>query len=639
MITAFYTLTRKGFAVRIFWGCIICQHGLKIPEYLMLLRSLLVKYLCKKPVRIAIAVFFAFITTFSFSANITVGNLFDGLPEKSLIYAVLFAFCVIIYFKSHFKTNVMPSALTVASLFSLLTVFGSSFEYLDSWDYVFHGPRQFLLAFIVIIGYALLFYAVLKLFLKKLDEGISFSSVSSKGLKWIESHFYFTAFIVIFACWIPYFLIFYPGSVPHDGYAQLNIFFGFWEKSNAHPYFSTLFMGAIMSIGRIINDNFGVFFFIVVQSLICSAIYALVCKKIRDLGMPLWMSIGTVAFYALVPMWPAYSQALTKDTLFYAFFALYVVLFIEILKNREAVLYRNLIFFTVISLLVCLFRNNGIYMLLPAGILLVFAMKKLNKIKVATAVLAMFLIYQAFSMLALPAMGVEKGPVREALSLPFQQTARYVRDHGDDVTEYEKQVIGKVLDYDNLAERYDPDTSDPVKNSSNVNASDAEILEYLSVWKDMLLRHPGTYIQATINNTYCYYYPFENNDIMLAYQMYTKGPPISTGDLDIHYVNDKTVIDSAKQYAQYWLDFPVISLLSNPGFYTWVIIVLIAVLLRRRKFAAMTALIAPLLNIAVCTASPVNGLLRYAMPLMACMPILIAFCFYELKVFKNKEVE
>lgn len=38
-----------------------------------------------------------------------------------------------------------------------------------------------------------------------------------------------------------------------------------------------------------------------------------------------------------------------------------------------------------------------------------------------------------------------------------------------------------------------------------------------------------------------------------------------------------------------------------------------------------------LINILVCIASPVNGLLRYAMPVIASAPLLLAFTVFEKK--------
>lgn len=63
------------------------------------------------------------------------------------------------------------------------------------------------------------------------------------------------------------------------------------------------------------------------------------------------------------------------------------------------------------------------------------------------------------------AFHVEKDTPKEMLSLPFQQTARYVRDYGDEVTEEEKAAIGQVLDYDKIVKGYMELTSDPVKTT------------------------------------------------------------------------------------------------------------------------------------------------------------------------------
>lgn len=56
-----------------------------------------------------------------------------------------------------------------------------------------------------------------------------------------------------------------------------------------------------------------------------------------------------------------------------------------------------------------------------------------------------------------------KDSPKEMFSLPFQQTARYVKEYGDEISEEEREIIAKVLDYDSLAEIYEPMTADPVK--------------------------------------------------------------------------------------------------------------------------------------------------------------------------------
>lgn len=66
-------------------------------------------------------------------------------------------------------------------------------------------------------------------------------------------------------------------------------------------------------------------------------------------------------------------------------------------------------------------------------------------------------------------------------SLPFQQTACYVRDYRAEVTEEEKQAIKNVLDYNSLIEIYLEVTADPVKTAYHAKNS-KELMEYFAVW-------------------------------------------------------------------------------------------------------------------------------------------------------------
>ena len=110
-----------------------------------------------------------------------------------------------------------------------------------------------------------------------------------------------------------------------------------------------------------------------------------------------------------------------------------------------------------------LLRNNAVYELLTFMLLLLFSRLRGVRKRMACAVCAAMLVYGAAVHGLYPALGFKKGSEREMLSIPFQQTARYVAYAGDDVTGYEREVIGSVLDYDTLAESYSYACSDPVK--------------------------------------------------------------------------------------------------------------------------------------------------------------------------------
>ena len=66
------------------------------------------------------------------------------------------------------------------------------------------------------------------------------------------------------------------------------------------------------------------------------------------------------------------------------------------------------------------------------------------------------------------------------LSVPFQQSARFVRDHPEEVTEEEYRVLDSVLGMEDLGQRYNPRNADPVKGFSQ-RAEDGEYIESLKL--------------------------------------------------------------------------------------------------------------------------------------------------------------
>jgi hypothetical protein len=296
---------------------------------------------------------------------------------------------------------------------------------------------------------------------------------------------------------------------------------------------------------------------------------------------------------------------------------------------------KTLAAFAVISLLLCFFRNNGIYMVFPAGLVIIFVLRgKANRLKMAGAVAAVLAFYVVWNAAVLPAIGVAPGSSREAMSIPLQQTARFVVEHPDEITQEEREIIDRVMDYGQLPGLYDPQLSDPVKFSRGATPDG----EYFKLWWKMLLRHPGTYIQATLHGCYGYFYPFENTYSQGGYYTWMQGPPVATGDLDIHFTNSPEIIEKMGDYSERWRELPVLGLTSSAGAHAWILLVLTALLLRKKRFAELSVMVLPLLNIAVCVASPVNGLLRYAMPVIACIPFLAAFCVRSLRRSPSQEM-
>ena len=92
---------------------------------------------------------------------------------------------------------------------------------------------------------------------------------------------------------------------------------------------------------------------------------------------------------------------------------------------------------------------------------------------------------------------------------------------------------------------------------------------------------------------------------------------------DYHQIFSAETRNQLKRYADLWSQIPGLAQICNAGTYTWIVILLLGYLIYRKRWKGILVLAAPALNVAICIASPVNGLLRYAFPLMACMPAVI----------------
>ena len=598
-----------------------------------------------------IPIFAGILTSFSlclnvvFTSNSSIKEMFreeiNGIGISELVTLIAI---VIFYQKVWYIFLTCSKIIThiLSGIFASFMLIGLSYSKLVTWDFIFGNIRQFIIACIFFGGYFLLFDICLSLLyrfcLSNMDKYTA--QIKKRVPLFIEQHYAIFAFVFISICWLPYLLFNLPGSVPHDGYRQINMFYNIEPLSNHHPWVLTEFFGFIMELGRTVSDNFGAFLIVLVLFVIEAFCYAIICNKIKAWSASFAFNALVLIFFALLPVFGAYAQAIIKDGIFTAVFSLFFVYYIDlclayIRKKEINDFYKKLIILFFIEMCVCLTRNNGFHMIIPADLLLLFFTVKKKRRYILLLSFCVLISYYLVDNKLATYLGVEPGSQREMLSIPFQQTARYLKEYPDDVSDAEEKAINNVLSYSTIAEKYTPEISDPVKSTYKDEATNEELISYFKAWFTMFLKHPDVYFEATFNNTYGYYYPFHNCDALGAYQFYIKGEPIATGEFDIHYIIPKNVQSIIVTYAELWRKIPGLSQLINPATYTWILLIGIGYLCYQKKYKGIVALVAPFLNILVCIASPVNGLLRYSFPLIGCTPIIIYWCLFYKETKSN----
>ena len=537
--------------------------------------------------------------------------------------------------------------MALSVLYAALTLLGYVFKNYGGLDYLRNSRGDqlgMLAAFIVLAAF---YYIVILYLFRYIDsranrgERINDDKLPAVR-KWISAHNFLFSLIVILVCWLPYLLIQYPGNVSWDGLSQLYQFVGEIEKTNRWPYMSTMFFGALFTFGRsLVNDNFGIFCIIIVQYAACAFIFSAIASYVYLIGKRLRYYFAAIGFYTIYPVFPQYAVTVIKETMYVALFALFILMIAKTLAEKSPTRAR-VIGLACAGLGLCFFRSEGVFVVAIAFLILFFVIKP-ARLPLGLSLVSILAVLLVIGNLFLPGIGVRTiaGVSSESMSLPFQQTARYIREFGDEVTEAERPVIEETLaaeDYRDLGNSYSPEQANPIKKGVREITN---ISEYIKVWRQMFMKHPMVYVQATINGAYGYFTPFEYIGIRDYYYNYIDStandeiPPESR--LDIYYTADvewggRDAVRKAGliKYMHAWIDLPIVNAtVSSMGFYTWALLFLLAFTLRKRAFRACAVFAAPLAILAICVASPVNGSFRYIFPIIACIPVLFAFCLHS----------
>ena len=312
---------------------------------------------------------------------------------------------------------------------------------------------------------------------------------------------------VMLLIWLPVLIMLYPGTAINDTWNELQQFIRAFRGDRVyleflydhHPIVTTFIMGQIIVPIAELTGNWqaAFFFYVLLQAfLTCTAFSCVLVYMGRMLRIRLGFLLFYLLIYAIYPVFPASAQTICKDALFSWIFVLFTVCFIEVVRSGGQVLDRVSIRdeFLIVSLACCLTKKVGVYVIVLSLIIAAATLPRGRKrLLFAAGVCAcvMMVIMPAFRGIA----HISPGGKQEMFSLPFQQTARYARDHADDISDEEYAVIDRLLDMDTLAGRYDPVSADPVKGYSERGTS-RDYLEYIRVWIRQGLRHPSTYWEA-----------------------------------------------------------------------------------------------------------------------------------------------
>ena len=581
---------------------------------------------------------------------------FYTLYNSNMLLLGLLLIIFIYLFIKNKDIKISKPKIVVSVILSLFMIIGEVCNTYGDISIAFNFYLNLIYTIIKFIGYFSLFKTMF-IYLDKVIPKLDNNPLKPKKsiFKWyinkLTKYPFRTSFVTLMILFGIYMIAFYPLVLSPDPRDQIYMFLGVATEhnewviqrdpsvfiTNHHPILQTYLIGGCLTFGRhILNDNFGLFIYTVIQSLIYGSILAYSIKFMAKHKVSNKYYFIVLLMYILVPMYAFFTVSAVKDTLYTGFMMLFILALFDIVENYldKKISIKYLIYIFFVMLLMCLFRNNGIYICILTLPVLMF-MTKVNRLKILALIVLIFGSMQITNKVVIPALGVSDGSIREALSIPFQQTARLVKYNESIIDEHDKEIIDTVLVYDTLAERYDPNLSDPVKNKFNPYATKEDLMNYFKVWFKYLLKDPLCYINATLDNTFGYIYP--NAHRWYLYYDYWNDL-VNPEIVDYHFNNSTWWLRvPLTNYGETFPFIPLVGLLSNIGASCYMVIILTAYLWNRKNKKYMVVLLPMYLSILICIAGPANTYFRYVMPYMFVLPSVTCLLIGKIKEGNNEK--
>lgn len=532
-----------------------------------------------------------------------------------------------------------PWVSAASAFFALCMVFGKSYMEIGSWDYVLHSGLQFVLGSLIFCGYFFVFRNCILYVSKKLRQFPTLFRRETQGKVeiWLfERHPFWGVLAVIWLAAIPWLICFFPGTLEADGCYQLLMSFGVVGISNHHPVFVTKLMGICLHWGRLFfgSDMIGMFFYTFFQFTFQSLVMSYVLYVLSRMKAPVLLRWGALIFYSAYPIFPMWGYTLVKDTGYYSFFLLFVTTLVQMLylyEKGERLAWWQVFLFALGAVGLGTFRNDGRYIVLLTCVCGIFFARKCWNVLLIGGIacfVSIFLIEGVY----MKAESIPQGSKREMLTIPLQQTARYVKEHYEEITPEEAEILqaGFSVELSELADLYIPDFSDPVKGTFVLYPEADYINAYFRVWAQQLIKHPDTYLQAFFNQVYGYFYPEKESEWEGIGILNIKNS-LSAQDeyLDLDFgLENELGRNLLSIYVKWTKALPVIGMLFSPGIYTYILLGCAMYLIAKKRKRGLLVYVPGFCVLLICIASPVTACFRYTLPNVASLPIYLVWCYH-----------
>ncbi len=533
----------------------------------------------------------------------------------------------------------------LSAFFAFSTVMGISYSETRTWGCVFGSTLRSAVAVLVMLGYyfayknSILFVAWL---FEKKPKLLRREPVKKIEIFLFQKHPFVGQLLFLFIAALPWLIFFCPGTLFWDAGVQLWIFLGIpgaVEYAGQHPVILTQLMGGCVWLGRQLfhSDTIGVFIYTFSQFTAQILTFAYAGFVLRKLKVPVLFSWAALLYWGVYPFFPMWGYTMVKDTLFYVFILLHIVSLLDVMtcnqKTQAKWWQAGLFLLSIVG--VCVVRNDGAYVILAALFCEFFLYCKRWKMYVAGIAVCLLLVF-GINNIYKPLHHITAGAhTGDMLSIPLQQTARYLIRHSDDITEEEAEILQETFNIplEGISKWYDPRYADTMEMVLKPNLTSDQVKSYLKVWFQQFLRHPDTYAQAFLNHNYVYFYPDEYEymkkyqDNTVTFTIVDEEQRYYDGYYDIRFaVWDGSGREILKDIFYTVEKMPLFGMFKSAGLHIYFLLGECVYLLAKKRRREVLFLVPGLFVILLRLFSPL-ACIRYVLPIVAMLPVTVSWCY------------
>ena len=446
----------------------------------------------------------------------------------------------------------------------------------------------------------------------------------------------FLAFFALFAaCYGAVLLALYPGVVAYDFEHEIAQFTsGVYEA--AHPVFHTLFLGALYAVGEALFGSMtaGAATYSAVQLLLLAAMYAWACAFVQRRVRSLPLTLALAALFALLPFHGVMAVSTAKDPLFAGLCAVLVLLLWEIAEQPDALLASRfrMARFAAVCLMMALLRHNAVFAFAPACLaVVVFCRGKRRRALLCAALTAALCFIVPRQLEA--ALHARRAPSSEMMSVPCQQLMRTAARAELTQAEYDEIAAW----FSDAIHRYRPHCADPAKGGNfDFARYQKDPGAFWALYAKYAARFPRIYFEAFLENCAGIWNP---DDISHAHALGGEQYDYVYLNTVYSYEDGRYAIEPdsklpALQRLLYGFthhadheDTLLLAQLFCPAVYMFALLLASLVLACQRR-ARLILCALPLWGFGASLLFSAGIFVRYAYPIMAAAPPLLALVFF-----------